>query len=56
MGKLARRFCGDESGGTAIEYALIASGICLAIFTSVGQIGGTLTTIFTSVNDGFSMH
>jgi pilus assembly protein Flp/PilA len=37
-----RRFAGDSSGATAIEYALIASGISIVI-------AGTVATLGTSV-------
>ncbi len=40
----------DESGATAIEYALIAGGIALAIIVSVGLIGDELTVFFNSVS------
>ena len=40
------RFLADESGATTTEYALIASGIALAILASLialgSQIGGVL--------------
>jgi len=37
------RFVADERGATAIEYALIASGIGAAIVSVVFGIGGTVT-------------
>jgi pilus assembly protein Flp/PilA len=40
-----RRFAGDSSGATAIEYALIASGI---------SIVGTVATLGTNVKDFYS--
>jgi pilus assembly protein Flp/PilA len=43
------RFLRDESGATAIEYGLIASGIALAIITVVNGIGPKLKTTFTSI-------
>ncbi|CAN0321887.1 unnamed protein product [Phaeothamnion confervicola] len=46
-------FCVDESGATAIEYALIASGIFMAIISVVGQVGSSLTGIFATVAAGF---
>jgi pilus assembly protein Flp/PilA len=48
--RLIWKFCRDESGATAIEYALIAAGISLAIITTVQGIGPTLNGKFTSVN------
>lgn len=53
MLKLAKRFRSDESGATSIEYALIASMIFLGIITVLTGVGTNLTSIFTSVNNGF---
>lgn len=50
MRRLIARFLSDQSGATAIEYCLIACGICLAIVVSVQAIGPTLSNTFTSVN------
>ena len=47
---LVRRFCADETGATAIEYALIAAGIALAILATVNGLGSNLKTKFTSIN------
>ena len=44
------RFLRDESGATAIEYALIASGVAVAIAASVTSLGTTVKTLFTSVS------
>jgi pilus assembly protein Flp/PilA len=46
-----RTFLADESGATAIEYALIASGVAGAIFAVVGQLGSTVTNMWTSVKN-----
>ena len=50
MRQIFSRFLSDQSGATAIEYALIACGIALAIVSAVQSIGPTLNTTFTSVN------
>jgi pilus assembly protein Flp/PilA len=50
MRRLFLRFLRDESGATAIEYCLIASGIALAIVVTVQGIGPQLNTKFTAVN------
>jgi pilus assembly protein Flp/PilA len=50
MRQLFSRFLGDQSGATAIEYCLIATGIALAIITTVQGIGPQLATKFTEVN------
>jgi len=43
------RFVKDESGATAIEYALIAAGISVAIITAVGTVGTNLTSVFEDI-------
>jgi pilus assembly protein Flp/PilA len=50
MTKLFARFLQDQTGATAIEYALIAAGIALAIIAAVNGLGTTLNTNFTSIN------
>ncbi len=45
-----RAFLRDESGATAIEYALIASGISLAIIAVVNGLGTKLKVTFTSIS------
>jgi pilus assembly protein Flp/PilA len=50
MTKLVARFVKDESGATAIEYALIAAGISLAIIAAVNGLGTTLSSKFTAIN------
>jgi pilus assembly protein Flp/PilA len=49
-----RRFLGCEEGATAIEYALIAGGIAVAISTVVFSLGETVEAAFQSVVDGFA--
>jgi pilus assembly protein Flp/PilA len=44
-----RRFLPAQEGTTAIEYALIASGIAGAIIATVTTLGGTVTEMWTSV-------
>jgi len=44
LARLARRFHADERGATAIEYALIAAGISVAIVTTVTNLGSTIKT------------
>ena len=50
MQQLFSRFLGDESGATAIEYCLIATGLSIVIVTVVNGIGTTLSNTFTSIN------
>jgi pilus assembly protein Flp/PilA len=40
----------SRRGATAIEYALIAGGIAVAIAAILMTLGGTLNTLFTTVN------
>jgi pilus assembly protein Flp/PilA len=46
------RFLKDQSGATAIEYAIIAGGISIVIVVAVQSVGTTLNTTFTSVSTG----
>ena len=41
-----REFLADESGATAIEYALIASGIAMAILVSLNALGTAISSFF----------
>ena len=45
----AHRFKSDETGATAIEYALIAGAVSIVILTSVSLLGSSLRTIFQSL-------
>jgi pilus assembly protein Flp/PilA len=48
--RLFRNFLADQSAATAIEYALIAAGISLAIIGVVNGLGTTLSSSYASVN------
>jgi len=50
MRPLFSRFLSDQSGATAIEYCLIATGISIVILAVVNGIGTALNTKFGSVN------
>ena len=50
MRQLIARFWADQSGATAIEYCLIATGISIVILVAVNGIGTTLNTNFTTLN------
>jgi pilus assembly protein Flp/PilA len=41
-----RRFVRQDCGATAIEYALIAGGVSIAIVVAVTQVGSTLNTVY----------
>jgi pilus assembly protein Flp/PilA len=47
-------FLTDESGITAIEYGLIASGIATAIVVVTINVGSALQLTFTNVQVGLS--
>ena len=50
MSILFERFIRDEGGATAIEYALIAGFLSIAIVTVVGALGSNLNGTFTTVS------
>ena len=43
------RFLSDESGATAVEYALIAGGIAMAIVAAIATLGSATSTKFDSI-------
>ena len=49
-----QRFLVDESGATAIEYALIAALIAVAIIGAVQALGGNITTAFNQIGSTLS--
>jgi len=49
MAQIVIRFCKNESGATAIEYALIAGFISIVIVAAVQAIGTSLNGTFSSV-------
>jgi|HubBroStandDraft_1064217.scaffolds.fasta_scaffold174709_2 pilus assembly protein Flp/PilA len=51
MFKSMKNFTADESGATAIEYALIASLIAVFIITAVTTVGQKVSTVFTEIGD-----
>jgi pilus assembly protein Flp/PilA len=46
---LVRRFIRDDGGATAIEYAMIASGIAIAIATTIVTLGSSVQGLYQSV-------
>jgi pilus assembly protein Flp/PilA len=46
-----RAFLSNQSGVTAIEYALIASLIAVFIIGAVRVVGANLSTVFTDVGN-----
>jgi pilus assembly protein Flp/PilA len=47
-----RCFIQDDSGATAIEYALIATFVALAIITAATSVGTNLSNTFSNVSNG----
>jgi pilus assembly protein Flp/PilA len=48
--KTLKFFASDESGATAIEYALIASLIAVALISILGALGTRLSGEFSQVS------
>jgi pilus assembly protein Flp/PilA len=51
MRLLFSRFLADQSGATAIEYAVIAGGLSIVIVTAVNGLGTAVTAKFTAVGN-----
>jgi pilus assembly protein Flp/PilA len=49
MFRSIKKFVTDESGVTAIEYALIASLIAVFIITAVQSVGTKVSTVFNEI-------
>ena len=56
MLRTARRLLDDDSGATAIEYALLAAMIAMVIIASAITLGQTLSGMFTSANSELVTH
>jgi pilus assembly protein Flp/PilA len=54
MRKILSRFLADQSGATAIEYCLIASGIALAIATVIQGLGTQVVARYDVVRAGLA--
>ena len=50
---LRRRIAADQHGATAIEYALIASGIGAAVAATVWSLGSTTANFYQSLANMF---
>ncbi len=50
---MRQRLAKDEEGATAIEYAIIASGIGVAVAATVWTLGSALTGLYQKVADIF---
>ena len=45
-----KTFCADETGATAIEYALISSLMALALVTALTSLSSRLSSEFTEIS------
>jgi pilus assembly protein Flp/PilA len=52
--KVLKKFIANESGATAIEYALIASLIAVAIIAALRVLGTSLQNTFNEVSTNLS--
>jgi Flp pilus assembly pilin Flp len=53
MALLRARLAGNEQGATAIEYALIASGVGAAVAATVYHLGSTTQGLYTHLSSMF---
>jgi pilus assembly protein Flp/PilA len=49
-----KAFVSDTSGATSIEYALIASGVSIAILSTVTSVGTKVLAMLTSVKEALN--
>ena len=52
--KQLAEFQKDETGATAIEYAMIASTVTFGIVFALADISSSLRWLYSSVADGFN--
>ena len=50
MLRTCRQLATDDTGATAIEYALLAAMIAAVILTTVGSLGTTVGQLFGTAN------
>ena len=48
-GRLAHRFLTEESGPSATEYAMLLALLVLGAMASIGGIGSSMQTIYTTI-------
>lgn len=51
MKNLFKKFLGNKSGATAIEYGLIAALIAVAVIGGVSQLGQSANNTFTTITE-----
>jgi pilus assembly protein Flp/PilA len=54
MWRTLQHFLEDQSGATAIEYALLASLVSVAIVVSVSLVGTRLSTSYSNIAAAFN--
>lgn len=47
---MAKRFLADENGGTAIEYAMVAGFVFLAILAAVTNYAGKVGNMYNNIS------
>lgn len=56
MLRLIKRFSFDESGATAIEYALVAGLVSVSIIAGVTDISNTIKSTFLDLDNAVNTH
>lgn len=51
MSRFLAAFARDDSGATAIEYALIAALVVVVLVTSITALGNKLSGVFNNVSN-----
>ncbi len=51
---LVRRFIRNETGATAVEYALILAGIAIALIASLPLLSAAIKTVLGNVSSNLS--
>jgi pilus assembly protein Flp/PilA len=54
MMKIIGRFARSQSGATAVEYAILAMCIVLAIIVAVGNLGTRLNNTYVEISSAFN--
>lgn len=52
--KMFKKFMQNEDGASAVEYALLVGGIAAVVMTTIYALGGSINTLFGSVNTKLS--
>lgn len=52
--KVVGRFVRDERGATMVEYGLLVALVAVAVIGAVTTLGGSITTFFTTADNGLN--